>query len=68
MSAVMSPRDLPRDGPGFDRRRAPRPAREDLGPAPGLWGWLCTTDHKEIGRRYLVTAFIFLLLGGSLAC
>jgi cytochrome c oxidase subunit I len=34
---------------------------------PGLWGWLSTTDHKEIGRRYLVTAFVFLLLGGVLA-
>jgi cytochrome c oxidase subunit I+III len=31
---------------------------------PGLVGWLSTTDHKEIGRRYLVTAFVFFLLGG----
>ena len=30
----------------------------------GLWGWLGTADHKEIGRRYLVTAFLFLLAGG----
>lgn len=29
-----------------------------------LWGWLATVDHKEIGRRYLVTAFVFLLIGG----
>src|SRR5437762_6608045 len=29
-----------------------------------LWGWLASVDHKDIGRRYLVTAFIFLLLGG----
>src|SRR6186997_1274376 len=29
-----------------------------------LWGWLSTVDHKDIGRRYLVTAFLFLLLGG----
>ena len=34
---------------------------------PGLFGWLSTTDHKEIGRRYLVTALIFLVLGGLLA-
>ena len=31
---------------------------------PGLLGWIGTVDHKLIGRRYLVTAFIFLLLGG----
>ena len=27
-------------------------------------GFLTTTDHKEIGIRYIVTAFIFLGLGG----
>ena len=32
--------------------------------APGWRGWLSTVDHKEIGLRYLVTAFIFLLMGG----
>ncbi|MCS0460297.1 MULTISPECIES: cytochrome c oxidase subunit I [Rhizobium] len=33
----------------------------------GFWGALSTVDHKIIGRRYIVTAFIFLALGGSLA-
>jgi cytochrome c oxidase subunit 1/cytochrome c oxidase subunit I+III len=32
--------------------------------APGWRGRLSTVDHKEIGLRYLVTAFIFLLMGG----
>lgn len=32
--------------------------------SPGLHGWLSTTDHKKIGKRYLVTAFVFLLIGG----
>ncbi|HEY8129754.1 MAG TPA: cbb3-type cytochrome c oxidase subunit I, partial [Hyphomicrobium sp.] len=32
--------------------------------APGFGGWLSTVDHKSIGIRYIVTAFIFLLLGG----
>ena len=31
---------------------------------PTLWGWLSTVDHKKIGKRYLVTAFLFLVLGG----
>ncbi|MGR9037496.1 MAG: cbb3-type cytochrome c oxidase subunit I, partial [Gammaproteobacteria bacterium] len=31
---------------------------------PGWRGWFSTVDHKEIGLRYLVTAFIFLLMGG----
>jgi cytochrome c oxidase subunit I+III len=32
--------------------------------APGLKGVLGTVDHKEIGLRYIVTAFAFLVLGG----
>jgi hypothetical protein len=37
------------------------------GTQQGLIGWLATVDHKMIGRRYIVTAFLFLLLGGVLA-
>ena len=29
-----------------------------------MLGWLSTVDHKEYGKRYIVTAFAFLLLGG----
>lgn len=29
-----------------------------------LKGWFSTVDHKQIGRRYLLTAFLFLILGG----
>jgi cytochrome c oxidase subunit 1 len=32
----------------------------------GLRGVLTTVDHKIIGRRYIVTAFVFLALGGIL--
>jgi len=32
--------------------------------SPTVWGWFATVDHKEIGLRYLVTAFIFLVVGG----
>src|ERR1700761_301259 len=31
---------------------------------PGLFGWLSYTTHQAIGMRYIVTAFIFLLVGG----
>ena len=33
-------------------------------PQPGLLGWLSVTTHQEIGMRYIVTAFVFLLIGG----
>jgi len=32
-----------------------------------FWGALSTVDHKIIGRRYIVTAFVFLFLGGILS-
>src|ERR1700761_1457825 len=38
--------------------------REIWSAPPGWRGWLSTVDHKTIGLRYLVTAFVFLLLGG----
>jgi cytochrome c oxidase subunit I len=30
----------------------------------GLWGWLTTVDHKELGKRYIFTAIVVLLVGG----
>src|SRR3569623_3572456 len=37
------------------------------GSRSGLIGALMTVDHKRIGRRYIITAFVFLALGGVLA-
>ena len=31
----------------------------------GLLGWLTTTDHKRIGILYMVTAFVFFIIGGT---
>lgn len=31
---------------------------------PGIAGFFSTVDHKQIGIRYIVTAFVFLILGG----
>src|SRR4051812_46703060 len=54
-----------------DRELAPETLVRRLsatwGTPPGLVGWLGTVDHKLIGRRYIATAFFFLLLGGVLA-
>src|SRR5215216_4916298 len=42
--------------------------REELektwSPPRGLRGWFTDTDHKAIAKRYIVTAFIFFVLGG----
>ncbi len=33
----------------------------------GFWGWFSCVHHTTIGIRFMVTAFIFFLLGGVLA-
>ena len=38
--------------------------RQTWSSKPGLLGWLSAINHQEIGRRYILTAFIFLLIGG----
>src|SRR4051794_14374824 len=32
-----------------------------------LLGWITTTDHKRIGIRFIVTAFVFFGIAGTLA-
>lgn len=38
--------------------------RETWETQAGWRGWFSTVDHKEIGLRYIVGAFVFLILGG----
>ncbi|WP_234375790.1 cbb3-type cytochrome c oxidase subunit I, partial [Streptomyces sp. CB01373] len=46
---------------------AERPAAPSRPLGRKLLEWASTTDHKVIGRLYMVTAFGFFLLGGLLA-
>src|SRR3954451_3663888 len=34
---------------------------------PGIRGFFGTVDHKKLGKRYIATAFFFLIAGGLLA-
>jgi cytochrome c oxidase subunit 1 len=52
-------RDDQVDGPELTARLA-----RTWGTRKGVVGALSTVDHKIIGRRYIITAFIFLFLGG----
>jgi cytochrome c oxidase subunit I len=68
--------DVAQDAPNLNLTRVPEIGSATIGSAAEkhlaeLWesasgwrGWLSTVDHKTIGIRYLVTAFIFLLMGG----
>src|SRR5690554_6624335 len=42
-----------------------RPQRQSLGRI--IVSWITSTDHKTIGYMYLITAFIFFMVGGLLA-
>ncbi|MFI9825132.1 cytochrome c oxidase subunit I [Streptomyces sp. NPDC052013] len=46
---------------------APVPAAERRGRGQVIVAWLSTTDHKKIGHLYLITSFMFFLIGGILA-
>src|SRR5947208_7932454 len=48
--------------PDFSDER--RMLEKTWAPARGLLGWLTETGHKQIGMRYIVTAFVFFGLGG----
>ncbi len=44
----------------------PLPRAHALGES-GVLSWLMTVDHKRIGIMYIVSAFVFFVIGGALA-
>ena len=58
---------IERDGPKLTGAKLEERLERTWRRPPGIIGWLATVDHKEVGRRYIITALIFLALGGVLA-
>jgi len=65
--AKAPPIDVPRDGPDLTGAKLEAKLLETWRTPPGFLGWLASVDHKDIGRRYIVTALVFLALAGALA-
>jgi cytochrome c oxidase subunit I len=65
--AKAPPTDVPRDGPDLTGPALEAKLDASWARPPGFVGWLSSIDHKDIGRRYIVTALIFLALAGALA-
>jgi len=64
MATTDSTRTAPRTSP----KRLPRPqitAHDVPRPRANWIEWVTTVDHKKIGILYMVTAFVFFLLGGT---
>src|SRR6266852_4251208 len=54
--------------PVVARPAAPAPGHATIAvPRRGIGAWLTTTDHKKIGIMYIVSTFIFFLIGGLAA-
>jgi cytochrome c oxidase subunit 1 len=58
---------IARDGPRLKGAKLAARLDRTWRRPPGFIGWLATVDHKDIGRRYIVTALMFLALGGVLS-
>jgi cytochrome c oxidase subunit I len=65
--AKLPPADVPRDGPKLTGDKLAERLAMTWSNPPGFIGWLSSVDHKDIGRRYVITALAFLALAGALA-
>jgi cytochrome c oxidase subunit I+III len=63
--AVLRQDDPRLDGAGLEREG--RELALTWGKPAGFIGWCSEVDHKAIGRRFIVTAFVWFALGGVLA-
>ncbi|HVB06313.1 MAG TPA: cytochrome c oxidase subunit I [Acidimicrobiales bacterium] len=43
------------------------PEHEHHAAPSGFYKWVTSTDHKDIGRSYLITSFVFFLIAGCMA-
>ena len=50
--------------PPEDLEQVRRELEQTWAQPSGLWNWLTSVDHKSIGKRYIVTAFVFFVLAG----
>jgi cytochrome c oxidase subunit 1 len=55
-----------RSGPGLPPGAA-QTLEHTWSDPPGILGWFAAINHKTIAKRFMVTTFIFFLLGGLLA-
>jgi cytochrome c oxidase subunit 1 len=65
--AKQPPAKVPRDGPKLTGSKLEEKLAETWSNPAGFIGWLSSVDHKDIGRRYVITALVFLALAGALA-
>jgi cytochrome c oxidase subunit I len=65
--AKAPPAKVPRDGPKLTGAKLASALDVTWGRPRGFLGWLASVDHKDIGRRYIVTALVFMGLAGLLA-
>jgi len=61
------PAKVLRDGPNLTGAKLDAKLTATWKRPEGLIGWLSSVDHKDIGRRYIVTALVFFALAGALA-
>ena len=64
--AVVSRGEALLDGAGFGSKAA-LALEHTWKDKPGVIGWLETNDHKRIGKRFVVTAFLFFCAAGILS-
>jgi len=65
--AKQPPIKVPRDGPKLTGTKLDAKLAVTWARPPGFIGWLSSVDHKDVGRRYIITALVMLALAGILA-